>query len=607
MGVVCKWTNDSRQLLLEHFDAIHSSPSQIYHFALLFSPSSSWLQKCYSAEIPQKIRVVKGLPSEWGSCSHTISLGNALFSLSYWDNTIAVGCADSDIIIYDAITGSKMAILSGHTDWVTSITFSLDGRSLASGSYDKTVKLWDVQTGGVIKTFHGHSEYVCSVSISRDYSRVVSGSGDGIILLWDIQTGQHLQNIQQQSHVGYVCLSPTDPHYIISISAGKVWQWDINCQQISSSYDATSIAFSSDYSQLALCCGEVIVIRNSNSGEIITQFNTANGKTEHCCFSPDGKLIATAGGKIAYVWDITGPDWCLIETFVGHTSDIRVLAFFSPSSVISASSDNTIKFWQIDTSSKNQTVTDLESTPLTLSPIYSVSLQTTAGIAISSDRAGIVTTWDLSTGLCKVSFETPASIHGWRDVQFIGGRLIIIWYDDSQICIWDTSKNELLHTVDVPQMDLNGFRISGDGTKLFCLTGVSIQTWSIDTGNCLGEIELELGTLWYLDPFQADGSRIWFQCRDLSTQGWDFGISGSSPAKLPPGSTGRPVLDFVGGATWRTKNQSWIQDTVSGKKVFQLSGRYAKPSEIRWDGQYLVAGYSSGEILIVDFCNIYLQ
>ena len=45
-----------------------------------------------------------------------------------------------------------------------------------------------------------------------------------------------------------------------------------------------------------------------------------------------------------------------------------------------------------------------------------------------------------------------------------------------------------------------------------------------------------------------------------------------------------------------------IKDTVTGRVVFQLVGRYASPKGgVHWDGQYLVAGYESGEVLILDF------
>ena len=547
--------------------------------------------------------MVKGLSTEWGTCSRTVSLNNYPLDLSYWNNTIAVGSDSGDIIILDAITGSQMAILSGHTKQINCLTFSSDGKSLVSGSNDATVKLWDVQTGGVVKTFHGDMDYFLSVSISADCTRIASGSDEDQIHLWDIQTGECYCTIEQDE-VKYVSFSPTDPQNIISISGNEVWEWDPNGHQIPSTYSGSYIAFSPDHTQFALCNGNVITVQNSDSRAILAKFTVPN-RTKHCCFSPDGQLIAAAA---AYVWDITSPDPHLVETFVGHTKAISSLVFSSPSSLISASQDKSVRFWKIGASSAGPATTNLEPTPHTLSSIRSVSLQTSVGIAISSDADGVVKIWDISTGLCKTSFQTQATEAtglSHRDAQIIDGKLIFVWYKDDKIHIWDTGKGELLHILST--LWPRGLRMSGDGSKIICLHDGSIQTWSMWTWEPIDKVELELEGTVYLDSLCTDSSRVWVHTQDSLTQeGWDFGTPGSCPTPFDP-SAGRPTLDFIGGTRQQTDSPSWIKDTITGKKVFQLAGNYAKPNDVQWDGRYLVAGYRSGDILILDFHHLLPQ
>ena len=146
---------------------INNSPSHIYSSTLQFSPSSSWLHQYYNAEYSQEVKVVRELSAGWGSCLRTVLLNDIPWALVCCKDTLALS-SGIHIITLDAATGSKTAILSGHTDDVKSLAPSPDGTILVSGSADKTIKFWDMQTGGVIKTFHGHTSGVCSVSISAD-------------------------------------------------------------------------------------------------------------------------------------------------------------------------------------------------------------------------------------------------------------------------------------------------------------------------------------------------------------------------------------------------------------------------------------------------------
>ena len=596
-GIPCKWTDDSQRFLLEHFDTIHDSPSHIYHSALPLSPSSSWLHKHYGTEFSEEIEVVKGLSAGWGACSRTVSFGASTLSFSYWNKVIAVGTGHSTIIILDAVTGSQTAVLSGHTDGVTSVVFALDRKSLASGSYDKTVKLWDIQTGGVVRTFSGHTKEVRCVSISADSTTVASGSRDCTIRLWNIHTGECDQIINQPDHVIHVTFSPTDPQYLLSVSDFKVWQWNINGHQVGTPVDGIYAKFSPDGTQVISCHGTTVTIWNSDFGTTLAGYQVIEDElNRYFCFSPDCQLVAAAiGGKI-YIWDIISSEPRLVKVFTGHTGTIVGFAFSSPSSLISVSIDQTIKFWWFDVPSTNPVETDLKPISLNSATIMSTALFVKDDITITSDSEGVVKTWDILTGLFKASFQTPAKGTRKRDVQPVNSRLILAWDEDGEIKVWDVEKGKLLLTVHGPD-DLEDLKISEDGSRIFSLGARSIQSQSMQTGEIMGKTEIEfnqddIGTL------TVGGSVAWIHYPGLEDQVWDFGTPGSSPVQLSSLPLVRPhpnntVLWDIG--------ISGLRERATGKMIFQLSKRFGKPSGVQWNGQHLITCFISGEVLVLDF------
>ena len=62
-------------------------------------------------------------------------------------------------------------------------------RKSVSGSGDTTVKIWDVVSGNELESFNGHTDYVTSVAFSPDGKRVVSGSNDKTIRTWAVGSG----------------------------------------------------------------------------------------------------------------------------------------------------------------------------------------------------------------------------------------------------------------------------------------------------------------------------------------------------------------------------------------------------------------------------------
>ncbi|KIJ91548.1 hypothetical protein K443DRAFT_47094, partial [Laccaria amethystina LaAM-08-1] len=59
-------------------------------------------------------------------------------------------------------------VLKGHTDLVTSVAFSPDGKQIVSGSNDKSVRVWDASTGDELNVLKGRTGLVRSFAFSPD-------------------------------------------------------------------------------------------------------------------------------------------------------------------------------------------------------------------------------------------------------------------------------------------------------------------------------------------------------------------------------------------------------------------------------------------------------
>ena len=549
--------------------------------------------------------MIRGVPAEWGRCFRTVGLGPGVKALSCRNNTIAVGfsihqtgSSTGNIAFLDAVTGSQTAVLHGHTGGVRCLAFSLDGKLLVSGGADRTVKLWDVQTGGVIRAFDGYEHELNSVSISADCARIASISGCAIYLS-DVQTGAMNHISSMQFRIDHIHFSLINPRHLICISDGQIHKWDINGHAAGIIHSDFKVIPSLDYVLFAGHKGKDIRVQHLESGAIVAEFHTDHISPSNCCFSPDGKFAALSFHDTVEVWKIVGSNPSLIETLSCYNGNR--ITFSSPSILVSLSGGG----WSVAFRKISDLTTEPSPKPVTFAsaPIVSVSLQEKDGIAITSNSTGLVEIWDLSTGLCNTSFQSPATEHNQGDAKLISGRLVFAWNNhyESALHIWDSRNNN----PSIPQCThgVSAFMVSGDGSKIFYETAKAIVAWSVQAGELVGEVKVEQGRE-YLDPLHADGSIFWVRSKDLSTKEWDFGVPNTPSALLPNTPSERPCLDFIYGTRWQT-GPCLIMDTLTGKEVFRLVGKHADPWEVKWDGRYLAAHYSFIDVLVLDFGHLY--
>src|SRR5712692_10039113 len=202
--------------------------------------------------------------------------------------------------------------LTGHTDVVWRVTFSLDGHTLTSVSHDRTIKLWKLSSGQELRTLTVPSSDAWCVA-SPDGQTLASSSQDNTIRLWEAASGQELCTLTgHRNIVWHVAISP-DNKTLASGSADmtiKLWKLP--------------------------------------SGRELHTL-TGHTKTVHSvAISPDNKTLASGSydGTIK-LWELSsGQELC---TLTGHRYSVWSVGF-SPdgTTLASGSADTTVKLWGME-------------------------------------------------------------------------------------------------------------------------------------------------------------------------------------------------------------------------------------------------------------------
>jgi len=109
--------------------------------------------------------------------------------------------------LYDCQSGQDHRLV-GHTDFVSGLAFSPDGKTLATGSMDGTIRLWQTATGQSLATLPGHIQETTAVAFSPDGRTLASVANGESLKLWHLPTLREVFSCATTNAGGQVQFSP---------------------------------------------------------------------------------------------------------------------------------------------------------------------------------------------------------------------------------------------------------------------------------------------------------------------------------------------------------------------------------------------------------------
>jgi len=337
------WVEEEHQYSLDDYNTIFFADVS-RNGKLLVTASKDGIARLWDMNTGSRLALLRG---------HTDTVKMAMFSPN--GRQILTASADNTARLWDVATRQQLLIFQGHRGKIEHATFSPNGQRLITTSADKTARLWNANNGKTLFILAGHEQGVQHAAFSHDGYRVVTTSWDHSARLWDAATtGEEIAVLAgHEDMVEHAAFSPDD-QYIVTTSWDKTARlWDAHTGQETlvlkgHRNGVAYAAFSPDGEYIVTTSWDNSVrLWDAKTGEPVWVREHQAG-VHHAAFSPNGQMIVTGSNDhTVRLWETTTGQ--PLKTLQGHEGNVWHVGF-SPDGerVFSASWDNSVRVWEVE-------------------------------------------------------------------------------------------------------------------------------------------------------------------------------------------------------------------------------------------------------------------